>query len=75
MLTPGDIHRKEFKSSLFGGYNVDEVNEFLDEIIRDFEFFIEENSRLKQEKGIKGKSGVSANYCPNCGYHLSDDRN
>lgn len=35
-LTGLDIHNKEFKHSI-RGYNEDEVNEFLDEIIKDYD--------------------------------------
>ncbi len=46
-LTPLDIINKEFKRSL-RGYNEDEVNEFLDEVVRDYEALIRENDELKQ---------------------------
>ncbi|MGI6144285.1 MAG: DivIVA domain-containing protein [Clostridia bacterium] len=46
MLTPLDIHNREFKKSL-RGYDVDEVDEFLDEVIRDFEALYKENLDLK----------------------------
>ena len=48
MLTPLDIHNKEFGRSL-RGYNEDEVNEFLDRIIKDYEALIREN-RMGEEK-------------------------
>ncbi|WP_038094559.1 DivIVA domain-containing protein [Tumebacillus flagellatus] len=48
MLTPLDIHNKEFGRSL-RGYNEDEVNEFLDRVIKDYEALIREN-RLLEEK-------------------------
>ena len=35
-LTPMDIHNKEFGHS-FRGYTVEEVNEFLDRVAKDFE--------------------------------------
>ena len=35
-LTPLDIHNKEFGKG-FRGYNEDEVNEFLDQIMKDLE--------------------------------------
>lgn len=46
-LTPLDIVNKEFKHS-FRGYNEDEVNEFLDELVRDYEALIRENDELKE---------------------------
>jgi len=48
MLTPLDIHNKEFKKSL-RGYEVNEVDEFLDEIIKDFESLYKENLELKEQ--------------------------
>ncbi len=44
-LTPLDIHNKEF-SRTFRGYNEDEVNEFLDTVIKDFEWLTRENKEL-----------------------------
>ncbi|WP_124727697.1 DivIVA domain-containing protein [Staphylospora marina] len=47
-LTPYDIHNKEFKRS-FRGYDVDEVNEFLDQIIKEFEILTREKLELEQQ--------------------------
>lgn len=44
-LTPLDIHNKEFKRA-FRGYDEDEVNEFLDLVIKDYEAMIRENKEL-----------------------------
>lgn len=44
-LTPLDIHNKEFTKS-FRGYNEDEVDEFLDLVVAEFEGFIRENEEL-----------------------------
>lgn len=44
-LTPMDIHNKEFKRA-FRGYDEDEVNEFLDLVIKDYEAMIRENKEL-----------------------------
>lgn len=46
-LTPLDIVNKEFKHSL-RGYHEDEVNAFLDEVVRDYEALIKENDELKE---------------------------
>ena len=46
-LTPLDIHNKEFTRK-FRGYDEDEVNEFLDQVIKDFEVLLREN-RQQQE--------------------------
>jgi cell division initiation protein len=48
LLTPLDIHNKEFKRG-FRGYDIDEVDEFLDEVIKDFESLYKENLELKEE--------------------------
>lgn len=47
-LTGKDILEKNFKTSM-RGYNQEEVDEFLDIIIQDYEYFTEELSRLEQE--------------------------
>ena len=46
MLTPLDIHNKEFKRS-FRGYNEDEIDEFLDRVVKDYEQLYRENVDLK----------------------------
>ena len=47
-LTPVDIYNKEFKRG-FRGYQEDEVNEFLDHVVRDFEAALKENEDLRQQ--------------------------
>jgi cell division initiation protein len=47
-LSPLDIHNKEFSRS-FRGYNEDEVNEFLDQIIKDYETLIRENKAYEEK--------------------------
>lgn len=47
-LTAKDIYDKEFKRSV-RGYNEEEVDEFLDIIISDYEKFNKEIARLKKE--------------------------
>jgi len=47
-LTPLDIHNKEFSRRL-RGYDEDEVNEFLDQIIKDYEALIRENKELQNQ--------------------------
>ncbi len=49
MLTPVDIELKEFKRARIGGYQVDDVNEFLDEVIKSFEEVHRENIELKDK--------------------------
>ncbi|SET63211.1 DivIVA domain-containing protein [Paenibacillus sp. NFR01] len=47
-LTPLDIHNKEF-SRRIRGYDEDEVNEFLDQVIKDYESIIRENKELRNQ--------------------------
>lgn len=46
-LTPLDIHNKEFSKG-FRGYDEDEVNEFLDQVIKDYEIVIREKKDLEE---------------------------
>ena len=48
MLTPMDIHAKEFGRS-FRGFNENEVNDFLNEVMQAYTDVIEENERLRAE--------------------------
>jgi len=45
-LTPLDIHNKEFNRG-FRGYSEAEVDEFLDQVVKEFEALIRENAELK----------------------------
>ena len=47
MLTPLDIHNKEFKRS-FRGYSEADVDEFLDEIVKDYEQLYRDNIEQKE---------------------------
>ncbi|WP_430786081.1 DivIVA domain-containing protein [Virgibacillus flavescens] len=47
-LSPLDIHNKEFTRS-FRGYDEDEVNEFLDQVIKDYELVIRDRKELKEK--------------------------
>jgi len=42
-----DIHNKDFKRS-FRGYNEDEIDDFLDQVVNDYEKLFRENDRLKE---------------------------
>ncbi len=48
MLTPLDIENKRFSKTL-KGYNVDEVDDFLDQLTIDYEKLYKENSELKEQ--------------------------
>ena len=47
-LTPMDINNKEFKKGL-RGYHSDEVDEFLDEVVDNYEELYKENANLKEK--------------------------
>jgi len=47
-LTPMDINNKEFKKGL-RGYHADEVDEFLDEVVDNYEELYKENGNLKEK--------------------------
>ncbi|HLO04973.1 MAG TPA: DivIVA domain-containing protein [Symbiobacteriaceae bacterium] len=46
-LTPLEIHNKEFPRKMMGGYDPDAVDEFLDEVVGEFENLTREVNRLK----------------------------
>lgn len=48
VLSPLDIHNKEF-TKVFRGYQEDEVNEFLDQIIKDYEITIRAKKDSEKE--------------------------
>lgn len=48
MLTPLDIQNKEFKKG-FRGYDEQEVDAYLDEVVRDFELALKERDDLKAQ--------------------------
>lgn len=56
-LTPLDIHNKEFTKG-FRGYDEDEVNEFLDQVIKDYEMILREKKELEEKLNeLNGRLG------------------
>ncbi|OYD57787.1 hypothetical protein CGZ90_13020 [Fictibacillus aquaticus] len=53
MLNDALIHYKRFNKSLFRGYNMNEVDEFLDTVMKDYTYLehvlVKENDILKKE--------------------------
>ena len=47
MLTPRDIHEAEFKR-VWKGYNPEEVDEFLQRVVIEYEALYRENERLRR---------------------------
>ncbi|MBQ9478189.1 MAG: DivIVA domain-containing protein [Selenomonadaceae bacterium] len=54
MLTPMDIHNKDFKRTI-RGYSTNEVDEFLDRIVGDYEKLFRENDKLKEQASFNEK--------------------
>jgi len=50
MLTPLDIENKRFAKQKLGGYNVDEVDDFLDELTLEYGKLYKENAELKERR-------------------------
>ena len=49
MLTPVDIENKMFKKVKLGGYDIDEVEDFLEVVIEVYEILYKENAELKNK--------------------------
>lgn len=47
-LTPVDIQNKQFRKKLFGGYDPDDVDSFLDQVIQEMERLIREQHRAQE---------------------------
>ena len=47
MITPLDIENKKFSKQMMNGYNVEEVDEFLDDITADYEKAYKQSTELK----------------------------
>lgn len=54
MLTPMDIHNKDFKRTI-RGYSTNEVDEFLDRVVSDYEKLFRENDKLKEQASLNDK--------------------
>lgn len=68
IYSPKDIFEQEFKISM-RGYDKKEVDEFLDDIIKDYESYISqvqelraENEKLKQQLAAKPKAAPTPSY-------------
>ncbi|GAE91410.1 cell division protein GpsB [Gracilibacillus boraciitolerans JCM 21714] len=67
-LTGKDILEKNFKTSM-RGYNQEEVDEYLDAIIQDYEYFQQEIVRLQQENDRLRKQSDHTRVRPNTSNH------
>lgn len=56
MITPLDIENKKFSKKAINGYNPDEVDDFLDEVIKDYEMLFRQASDDKSKiEELNGK--------------------
>ena len=55
MLTPMDIHAKEFSKS-FRGFDENEVNDFLNEVMQAYASALDENERLRADLAREQKT-------------------
>ena len=55
MITPVDIQNKDFAKKL-RGYDPDEVDDFLDAVIKDYSALLKENQSLKSKIGMLTKT-------------------
>ena len=56
MLTPLDIDNKTFKKTKLGGYDINDVEDFLITVMDDYEKLYKENAELKDKINAMGKS-------------------
>ena len=49
MLTPNDIENRVFKKAKMKGYDIDDVEDFLEEMLGDYEYLYKQNAELKDK--------------------------
>ncbi len=49
MLTPNDIENKVFKKAKMKGYDIDDVEDFLEQLLSDYEILYKENAEIKDK--------------------------
>lgn len=60
-LTPMDIFNKDFRT-VMRGYDIKEVDQFLDLVLQNYEEVLEENERLKEEVRMLKRNGNNRNF-------------
>ena len=56
MLTPIDIDNKTFKKAKIGGYDINDVEDFLVKVMEDYETLYKENAELKDKTSAMQES-------------------
>ena len=52
MLTPQEIQDKKFEKAMFGGYDMEQIDKFLDEVLDDYTSLYKENAALKAKMRV-----------------------
>lgn len=52
MLTPQEIQNKKFEKAVFGGYDMSQIDDFLDEVLADYSDLYKENAALKAKMRV-----------------------
>lgn len=52
MLTPQEIQDKKFEKAVFGGYDMGQIDKFLDEVLADYTSLYKENATLKAKMRV-----------------------
>ena len=52
MLTPQEIQDQKFEKAVFGGYDMAQIDKFLDELVDDYTMLYKENAALKAKMRV-----------------------
>ena len=52
MLTPQEIQNKKFEKAVFGGYDMSQIDDFLDQVLADYSDLYKENAALKAKMRV-----------------------
>lgn len=52
MLTPQEIQEKKFEKAMFGGYDMGQIDQFLDDVLNDYASLYKENAALKAKMRV-----------------------
>ena len=53
MLTPQEIQEQKFEKAVFGGYDMGQIDKFLDTVLSDYASLYKENAALKAKMSKK----------------------
>ena len=72
MRTPEQIMEIKFKKA-FSGYDTKSVDDFLDELTKDYSLLYKENTELKEKIHIHKKAQTEGAVCIYCGQSLVEE--